>query len=228
MNLFKREKNKESFEDIQRKELAMKGIQSLLENGFLVEHEEVDEGLLYDGSISIRSEMFTFAQAVIEGDDEENIQKLDKFFKKNVVKEGFLPGRDGELDFIPAALIDIAAFVIGNRDLEANEPVYIDCIREGVEITCKAASPEKRTSTYAAYLMQGSLQDAIRTCVDNKNGYPLITYDDKTGELTAAILVPPLFTNRKVTRADLKSIRDAEENAFREKKIKYLNTENNI
>lgn len=222
MKLFKREKIEEKVEDNnQQMERARDGIQKLLENGFLVDNKDADEGYLYDGQISIRSEMFSLIQGVIEGDDDENIEKLDSFFRKNFIKQIYTIRGDGPMSFNPEALLDIAAFIVGNRDLEANEPVYIDGISKGLEITCKAAPPEKRTMSYAEYLMKNSLQDAIAACGRNGNGYPIITFDEETGELTAAIYLPLMFEN-SITEDVIKTVKDTETNAFRDKKIKYL------
>lgn len=224
MKLFKREKIEDtSAVEDKRAVLSAEGLNKMMENGFLVENPQVDDGYLYDGRISIRSEMFSFIHGVIQGDDDENIEKLARFYKKNIVKQIYARKGDGPVSFNLGALVDISAFIIGNRDLDANDPVYIDCIKEGIEITCKAAPPEKRTCTYADYLMRNSLQDAIAACGENGNGYPIITYDEETGELTAAIFLPEKFDELVQGEDVIKSVKDVERNTFRDKKIKYLN-----
>lgn len=169
------------------REESENGVRTLLEGGFFEKSEEnIPEN--YPGqSIYAVGAAYLPEKAIISGSAEKQVEQLREFFRLNAIRSSNMRSVGKVYTYDLDALTDIAAFLIGNSSGRA--PMTVAIMKKGIEMTC-AAEP----AGYADKLMKGSLEEAMKKLYENGNGYPIVEYDSKEGELTAAIFIPKFFS----------------------------------
>ncbi len=179
------------------KEESLLGEKTLLEGGFL-EDRDIDIPEEYPGQgIMAYSRAYTYEERFIDGSSEEQLEGLREYLRLHAIRTGFMRGKGSVCTFDLDALTDIAAFLIGNRRQGGEMTVAV--LKGGIEMTCDAEH-----KGHAGKLMNGSLKEAMEKLHQNGNGYPIVEYDPKTAELTAAIFMPQFFRKPDQTRQDSK------------------------
>ncbi len=181
-------------EQKEKSELVLQGMKSLEENGFIAgeEKKELPEGYL-DGKLIAFSNVYANACQEFSGSAEEQLAQFREFLKQKVIKGDIMRKRGKVYNYDIDSVMDITAFVMAFRDPDNENIMTCACIKEGIEITCKAAAPEKRDGAYAAGLMKQSLKEATDKIAENGNDYPVVIYDEENNELTAVIYVLQYF-----------------------------------
>lgn len=186
MSILKKNSKEAELKKEERRRQYIEGMRSLQDNGFLAKKKAGDEIVSAEATF-IRTHLFPEQVLVLEGSILEQKEKIRRFIKEYIYNYLLIPRRGKSYNYDLEALMDIIGFVMENRN-----PAYealLAIIPEGIEITVPAALPENRGSVPG---LEG-LENAAKRCFENKNGYPVISYDADDGKLTAAVFVPPYF-----------------------------------
>lgn len=177
------------------REESLLGVRTLHAGGFLKD-TDIDIPEDYPGrGIKAYSIAYTFEDRFIDGSARVQLEELREYLRLHAIRTEFMRGKGSVRTFDLDALTDIAAFLIGNR--RPGGDMTIAVLKGGIEMICDA-----EPAGHAGKLMNGSLEDAIEKLHENGNGYPIIEYDPKTAELTAAIFIPQFFKKPDQTRQD--------------------------
>lgn len=196
MGLFSRKKE-ETVKPVkpEKSEMCLEGLKRLEEAGFLsAEAKEVPEDFAVPSTYAY-SEGYLYGAELIKGNVKEQLEGIEAFIRKYALQSDLMPKRGKVYNYDMAALMDIIAFLMENRDVESEDIMNIACVKEGIEVAVKA-----KPSGYI--LMKGSLDEAMEALAENGNGYPIITYED--GDLIAAISIHTFFKKPSEVRSNAK------------------------